>query len=73
MVKKLLNFDECDVNCTDVEGRTIISRATENLSESTLSQFEFILREKKANPNMSDKHGRSPLHYISQLSKNFDH
>lgn len=32
MVKKLLNNPECDVNCTDVEGRTIISRATQNLS-----------------------------------------
>lgn len=57
MVKKLLNYPECDVNCTDVEGRTIISRATQNLNESSLIQFEFILKEKKANPNVGDKKG----------------
>jgi ankyrin repeat protein len=68
MVKKLLNYPECDVNCTDVEGRTIISRATEKLSQRTIVQFEFILKEKKANPNMSDNKDRSPLHFICALS-----
>lgn len=32
MVKKLLSYPECDVNCADVKGRTIISRATEKLN-----------------------------------------
>ncbi|KAL4491479.1 hypothetical protein ABPG72_008135 [Tetrahymena utriculariae] len=69
MVKKLLNYPECDVNCTDVKGRTIISRATEKLNLNNLSQFEFILKEKKANPNMADLQGQSPLHYLCNLSK----
>lgn len=69
MVKKLLNYPECNVNCTDVEGRTIISRATEKLNQKNLAQFEFILKDKKANPNMSDKMGQSPLHYLCCLQK----
>lgn len=37
MVKKLLNFPECNVDCTDVKGRTIISRATEKLNLNNIS------------------------------------
>eukprot|EP01015_Nassula_variabilis_P005856 TRINITY_DN1440_c0_g2_i9.p1 TRINITY_DN1440_c0_g2~~TRINITY_DN1440_c0_g2_i9.p1 ORF type:complete len:1034 (-),score=302.89 TRINITY_DN1440_c0_g2_i9:4-3060(-) len=68
-VKQLLNYPETDVNCKDNNGRTLISLSVDNLTEASMSHIEFLVKDKKADVNIPDLQGLSPLHYVAKLNK----
>ncbi|CAG9315884.1 unnamed protein product [Blepharisma stoltei] len=68
-VDRLLKEPNCDVNCKDEEGRTLLSQAIEMLSIETLSQIKFLLKEKGADPNIADRNGMTALHYLCRKGK----
>lgn len=68
-VDRLLKEANCDVNCKDEQGRTLLSQAIEMLSKETLQQIKFLLKEKGADPNVADQNGLTPLHYLCKKGK----
>lgn len=70
IVRKLLDYPGTDVNCKDVDGRTLISKALDDLSPRTLSHIEYLVQEKKADPNIADTSGLTPLHYLATYNVN---
>eukprot|EP00826_Nyctotherus_ovalis_P046239 TRINITY_DN5200_c0_g3_i1.p2 TRINITY_DN5200_c0_g3~~TRINITY_DN5200_c0_g3_i1.p2 ORF type:complete len:125 (+),score=30.64 TRINITY_DN5200_c0_g3_i1:31-375(+) len=64
LVKYLLNQPTIDVNCKDEQGRTLISLAAELTNEEALDYMTYLLREKKADPNIADVNNRVPLYYL---------
>jgi len=64
LVKYLLNQTDIDVNCKDEQGRTLISLAVEITNEDALDYITYLLRDKKADPNIPDVNNRTPLYYL---------
>lgn len=64
LVKYLLNQPAIDVNCKDEQGRTLISLAAELTNGEALDYMTYLLREKKADPNIADINHRVPLYYL---------
>jgi ankyrin repeat protein len=69
IVTKLLKKPAIDVNCKDESGRTILSLATQMLSEETLEQMAYLLNEKAADPNIPDLEGNTALHHLAGLGR----
>jgi len=63
-VKKMLEHEDVDVNCKNDTGRTLLSLTLDSITENTVSQVEFLLLKKHADPNIADENGYAPLHYI---------
>ena len=75
-VKRLLLEDRVDVNCKDEKGRTLLTLALVSITDETYAFVRYLLKEKKADPNIVDVDGFSPLHYIAQRQVNvsrYDH
>lgn len=66
MVRFLLSQPNVDVNCKDEMGRTLVSLAVDLTTEDGLNYIEFLLRDKKADPNIADIDGATPLHYLAR-------
>ena len=68
-----LNFlkaeDDIDVNCKDEQGRTLVSRAVSMLNSSNYEQLEYLIAVKKADLNITDLKGYSPLHYLCCINR----
>ena len=67
-MKKLLSFPDTDVNCKDNEGRTLIMVAIDTLNKQNLEHIEYLLKEKNADPNMTDVQGYNALHYACNIN-----
>jgi ankyrin repeat protein/predicted DNA-binding WGR domain protein len=67
-VERLLKEHSIDINCKDEQGRTLLSQTIEVLSLDTLRQIEYFLFEKKADPDIPDLNGWTPLHYLCNKS-----
>ena len=65
-VDLLLRKPGIDVNCKDEKGRTLLSQSVEMLSEETLSQMEYLLKNCAADPNLPDTDGKTPLHHLCE-------
>jgi ankyrin repeat protein len=70
IVRRLLDYPGTDINCKDVDGRTLISKALDDLSPRTLEHIKYLVVDKKADPNISDTSGYTPLHYLAAYNVN---
>ena len=68
-MRKMLEYADVDVNCKDEEGRTLLSRAMDVISQQSLQEIQFLLKEKRADPNVGDLKGRTPLHHLAMKAK----
>jgi len=67
----LLEREGVDVNIKDEEGRTLVGQAlgSGEISETTLTQLEYLVCKKGANAVIADFKGHTPLHL---LAMNYD-
>jgi ankyrin repeat protein/predicted DNA-binding WGR domain protein len=63
-LRKMLDYPQTDVNCIDDEGRTLVSNSVKSPNEESLAQIIFLLKEKKANPNIQDSKGLTAFDYL---------
>lgn len=68
-MRKVLEYENVDVNCKDEDGRTLLSRALDLLNEQSIAEIEFLLGNKAADPNLADLKGRTPLHHLAMKPK----
>ena len=67
-VKIMLSNPSKDFNCKDKEcHRTLVSSATNSVSEFDLEQLLFLVQEKKADVNIADLKDQTPLYYACDL------
>jgi len=66
-MKKLLSYNDTDVNCKDNQGRSLIIVAIETLSKTNFEHIQFLLNDKNADPNVVDIQNRTALHYACTL------
>ena len=64
-VKRLLEEENVDVNCKDEKGRTLLALTLINLTEES-QEFVKHLLKRKADPNIADNDGLTPLHYLAK-------
>jgi ankyrin repeat protein/predicted DNA-binding WGR domain protein len=69
IVERILQEPAVDINCKDESGRTLLSQSVEVLSKETLKQIKFFIEEKKADPNVADQNGWTPLHHLAAKGK----
>jgi ankyrin repeat protein/predicted DNA-binding WGR domain protein len=63
-LRKMLDYPQTDVNCVDDEGRTLVSNSVKVLNEESLIQVTFLIKDKKANPNIADAKGLTAFDYL---------
>jgi ankyrin repeat protein/predicted DNA-binding WGR domain protein len=63
-LRTMLNNPITNVNCIDDEGRTLVSNAVGKLTEANFIHFSFLLKDKKADPNIADSKGLTALDYL---------
>lgn len=67
-LRKLLDLPSTDVNCANDEGETLIMQAISSMNEGSLNEIEFLLKEKKADPNAANINGMTALHYAAGIN-----
>ena len=72
-VKKFLGFEGVDVNCKDEKGRTLLTMALCDVTDTTADFVKYLL-EKGADPNIKDIDGQTSMHFLAQIrpQKNFN-
>ena len=63
-LRKMLENENTDVNCVDDEGRTLISNAIKTISAENFNHAAYLLKDKKADPNISDIKGLTAFDYL---------
>jgi ankyrin repeat protein/predicted DNA-binding WGR domain protein len=63
-LRKMLDNEATDVNCVDDEGRTLVSNAIKTISAENFNHVSFLLKEKKACPNIPDAKGLTAFDYL---------
>ena len=63
-LRKMLDNETTDVNCVDDEGRTLVSNAIKTISAENYNHVSFLLKEKKACPNIPDVRGLTAFDYL---------
>ena len=63
-LRKMLSNPTTNVNCVDDQGRTLVSNAVQTINAENYSHIAFLLRDKKADPNIPDAQGLTPLDYL---------
>ena len=56
------------MNGQDEEGRTLISLSLMNITDETEEFVEFLIKEKKGDPNIADVNGFTPLHHLVNIN-----
>jgi ankyrin repeat protein/predicted DNA-binding WGR domain protein len=74
-LRKMLDYPQTDVNCIDDEGRTLVSNAIKTINAQNFNHVAFLLRDKKADPNIADAQGLTAFDYlcahnVENLTKN---
>jgi len=64
IVKQLLEYEEIDVNLRDRQGKTMVSNCIVEFDQQSLKNLELFLMEKRADPNIKDFNGNTPLHHL---------
>lgn len=67
-MRKLLSYPDTDVNCKDNQGRSLIMVAIETINKQNLEHIEYLLKEKNADPNITDMQGYNALHYACNIN-----
>jgi ankyrin repeat protein/predicted DNA-binding WGR domain protein len=63
-LRKMLDYPQTDVNCVDDEGRTLVSNAIKTINAQNFNHVAFLLRDKKADPNIADAKGLTAFDYL---------
>ena len=63
-LRKMLDNPQTDVNCVDDEGRTLVSNAVKTINAENYSHVAFLLKDKKADPNIPDSKGLTAFDYL---------
>ena len=63
-LRKMLDYPQTDVNCVDDEGRTLVSNAIKTINAQNFNHVAFLLRDKKADPNIADAQGLTAFDYL---------
>src|SRR3990167_8405538 len=63
-LRKMLDNPQTNVNCIDDEGRTLVSNAIKTISAENFAHVAFLLRDKKADPNIADSKGLTAFDYL---------
>ncbi len=63
-LRKMLDNEATDVNCVDDEGRTLVSNAIKTINAENFNHVSFLLKEKKACPNIPDTRGLTAFDYL---------
>jgi ankyrin repeat protein/predicted DNA-binding WGR domain protein len=69
-VRKMLENPLTDVNCKDDHGRTLLSNSIKSISAENYPHVLFLLKDKKADPNIADTDGLTPLDYLCKFTWN---
>lgn len=57
----MLKEENVDVNCRDDKGWTLLALCLLNVNKQSEEFIEFLLKEKKADPNLADIDDVTPL------------
>jgi ankyrin repeat protein/predicted DNA-binding WGR domain protein len=63
-LRRMLDDPLTNVNCIDDEGRTLISNAIKTINAQNFNHVAFLLRDKKADPNIPDAKGLTAFDYL---------
>ena len=63
-LRKMLDNPNTDVNCIDDEGRTLVSNAIKTINAENFNHVAYLLKEKKADPNIADASGLTAFDYL---------
>ena len=63
-LRKMLDNPSTNVNCVDDEGRTLVSNSVKTINAENYSHVAFLLRDKKADPNIPDSKGLTAFDYL---------
>jgi ankyrin repeat protein len=69
-VKKFLDYPDVDVNCKDEKGKTLLTLALLDVSETTATFVKYLL-DKGADPNIEDVDGKTSMHYLASIDVNY--
>lgn len=61
MIKALSKYPDINLNCKDEDGRTPLHLAVINMHPELV---EVLVTDSRVDPNLEDKYGRRPLHYL---------
>jgi ankyrin repeat protein len=63
-LRRMLDDPATNVNCIDDEGRTLVSNAIKTIDAQNFNHVAFLLRDKKADPNIPDAKGLTAFDYL---------
>ena len=63
-LRKMLDYPDTNVNCIDDQGRTLVSNAIKSINSESFNHVSFLLKEKKADPNIPDSNGLTAFDYL---------
>ena len=63
-LRKMLDFPGTDVNCVDDHGRSLVSNAIKAINTENHNHVSYLLREKKADPNLADEDGLTAFDHL---------
>ena len=63
-LRKMLDNPATNVNCIDNQGRTLVSRAIGTINADNFNHVAFLLKDKKADPNIADSNGLTAFDYL---------
>jgi len=66
----MLQEPNVDVNCKDDKGRTLLALCLLNINKKSEEFIHYLLEEKKADPNMADVDGVTPLILLAKAQLN---
>jgi ankyrin repeat protein/predicted DNA-binding WGR domain protein len=69
-LRKMLDNPATNVNCVDDEGRTLVSNSIKTINAENFAHVAYLLRDKKADPNIPDSKGLTAFDYL--CSHNID-
>jgi ankyrin repeat protein len=63
-LRKMLDNPDTNVNCVDDQGRTLVSNSIIALNNENFNHVSFLLKEKKADPNIADVKGLTAFDHL---------
>jgi ankyrin repeat protein/predicted DNA-binding WGR domain protein len=63
-LRRMLDDPATNVNCIDDEGRTLVSNAIKTINAQNFNHVAYLLRDKKADPNIPDAKGLTAFDYL---------
>jgi ankyrin repeat protein/predicted DNA-binding WGR domain protein len=70
IVKHLLNNSKVDVNMKFDKANTLLHHSFKGITHKSISEIEYLLKEKKADPNIQNLEGKSTMHLLAEYDYN---